>query len=418
MNSLLSGVSAKIRRYAIGLGIIILAIVLFVFLKATKPVQPGVEIQQKVWPVNAITVSPSSVAPIQVLYGTIESSALVTASSPVSGVVESVWISEGETIFEGQKLIKLSDADIELPYELAKADVADMEAQLNLQDLAYSANREKLAHEKDVLEIKRKEVQRNRDLIKKQLISQATLDNANEALVKQEYAVVGAELSVKENKAKVDQLKARLEKARINLEQARINLSRGVVVAPYPGRIASLQVSEGDRVAVNAPMISYYAYDSLELRAKIPASQLKRVYLALENHQPLSARFDMDEYSFELPFKRLAGESSTSGVDAFFKIPAELKITRPGDLLKVQLQGEPVSNAFAVPYAALYGSDRIYQVTDQTLQAVNVEFIGDTIVNGQQWALLTGDLPQNAVIAITHLPNAISGLKVAVTESE
>ncbi len=418
MNAATSGIKGKFKKYAIGLGIIFAAIAVFSVLKSTKPKQAAVEIKQKVWPVDVIAVRPGKVAPVQVLYGTIESNSMVTAAAPVSGVIDDVMVKEGEQVFEGQKLLQLAKADIELPYQLAKADVADTQAQLQLQDLAYAANRERLAHEKNVLDIKRKDLQRNKDLIKKELISKSALDNAREALVRQEFAVVGAELSVKENKTKVDQLSARLQKARVNLEQAEINRSRGIVVAPYSGRIAAVSVAKGDRVGVNAPLISYYAFDSLELRAKIPASQLKRIYMALEQHEKISASLSLDDKQFSLPFKRLAGKSSTSGVDAFFQIPSALKIMRPGDLLKVQLTGREIDNTFSLPYSAMYGSDRIYIVKDESLQSVAVTYVGDTVVNGEQWALVSGNVEPDTAVAVTHLPNAISGLKVVVTEAQ
>ena len=409
--------SAQLKKGYAVVAILLVMVVVVILLVMTKPEQPAIESKQKIWPIEAIKVDVGKMAPVQTLYGTVESNEMVTAASPVSGVVDMVWVKEGDAITIGQKLVALAPADIELPYQIAKADVADTQAQIKLQDLAYQANKKRLDHEQKVLEIKRKDVSRNEDLIKKDLISKSTLDKSKEALVRQEFAVVGAELSVQENKAKVDQLKARLQKAKANLEQAKLNRQRGVVEAPYAGRIAKVLVAKGDRVTTNSSLISFYSLDSLELRAKIPVNQLKMVYQSVQQNIPVSALFTIDGEVFDLPLKRLAGESSTSGVDAFFEIPTELKIIRPGDLLKVQLKGQVVENTFAVPYSALYGSDRIYTVEDGTLQLVKVELLGETLVDGQVWALLQGDLAQGAMVATTHLPNAISGLKVNVMES-
>lgn len=409
--------SAQLKKGYAVVAILLVMVVVVILLVMTKPEQPAIESKQKIWPIEAIKVDVGKMAPVQTLYGTVESNEMVTAASPVSGVVDMVWVKEGDAITIGQKLVALAPADIELPYQIAKADVADTQAQIKLQDLAYQANKKRLDHEQKVLEIKRKDVSRNEDLIKKDLISKSTLDKSKEALVRQEFAVVGAELSVQENKVKVDQLKARLQKAKANLEQAKLNRQRGVVEAPYAGRIAKVLVAKGDRVTTNSSLISFYSLDSLELRAKIPVNQLKMVYQSVQQNIPVSALFTIDGEVFDLPLKRLAGESSTSGVDAFFEIPTELKIIRPGDLLKVQLKGQVVENTFAVPYSALYGSDRIYTVEDGTLQLVKVELLGETLVDGQVWALLQGDLAQGAMVATTHLPNAISGLKVNVMES-
>ena len=405
--------SSFVKKRLTGIIIIIAAIAIFVVLKLSRQEQPVAEIKQKVWPIETLAIKLDSLAPVYTLYGTVESHSLVTVSAPVSGVMDSVPVKEGDEFESGQLLAAISDADLDIPFQVAQADVADSEAQLKLQDLSYQANLERLQHEKEVLKIKQQDVKRNRDLIQKKLTSQSALDKAKEALTRQEFTVVGAELSVEENKAKVAQLQARVEKARANFQQAEINRSRGVVKVPYPGRIADVHVAPGDRVGVNTPMISYYATDSLELRARIPVAQKPMVYRALRDNQQLIARYYGNQNTFELKLSRVDGQASPSGVDAFFEIPASLAVLRPGDLLEVQLSGQTVDNSFALPYSAIYGSERIYMVENGELKAIAVTVLGDTLVNGKLWALVKADLPSATVIATTHLSNAISGLKVS-----
>jgi len=399
-----------------GLAIILLAVVIFMFLKMTRPQQPAIEIKQKIWPIMTMQIKLSNHAPVYTLYGTVESNSLVTAAAPVAGVIEALPVKEGDEIVEGQLLVSLAAADIELPYDIAKADVADTSAQLNLQDLNYQANEQRLRQEQEVLKLKQQEVKRNRELLRKKLQSQSSLDQSIEALTRQEFSVVGAELSVQENRAKVEQFKARLAKAEANLKQAEINRIRGVVYAPYDGRVADVHVAQGDRVGINSAMVSYYAIESLELRAKIPVGQTAMVYQAMQSGEALAGQFMYNDLAYDLPLQRLDGQATASGVDAFFDIPESLKMLRPGDLLTVQLPGSRVEGSFAVPYSAVYGSDRIYQVEDDQLKAVTVQLLGDTLLNGESWALVKGDIADNAMIATTHLPNAITGLKVSVME--
>jgi multidrug efflux pump subunit AcrA (membrane-fusion protein) len=404
------------RKGLMPLLIVLGAIALFAILKMTKPAQPPVQVQQKVWPVTAMTVQAETLAPVISLYGTVESNALVTAAAPVAGVVASLPVKEGQAFQKGDPLVALAQADIELPYQIAKADVADTEAELRIQGLLYEANRKRLDKEKRVLKIKQDDVKRNGQLIKKDLVSKSTLDASKEAMVRQEYTVVGAQLAVEENKAKVAQLEARLEKAKANLAQAEINRERGNVIAPYDGRIAKVSVAEGDRVAANAAMVSYYGLDSLELRAKIPGFQLDKVYDAIEDGVTLAAELKLNGHAYKLPLKRLAGEATPSGLDAFFAVPATAKTARPGDLWQVNLYGQPVPNVMAVPYSALYGADRVYIVVDGQLKSVTIQNVGEVMMDGQVWAMVRGDLPDGAQVATTHLPNAINGLKVSVVE--
>ncbi len=404
------------RKGVVPLLIVLGAVALFAILKMTKPAQPPVQVQEKVWPVTAMTAQSESLAPVISLFGTVESNALVTAAAPVAGVVASLPVKEGQSFQKGDSLVALAEADIELPYQIAKADVADTEAELRIQGLLYEANRKRLDKEKRVLKIKQNDVERNVELIKKDLASKSTVEKTKEALVRQEYTVVGAQLAVEENKAKVAQLKARLEKAQANLAQAEVNRERGRLVAPYNGRVAKVSVSEGDRVAANSPMVSFYGLDTLELRAKIPGFELDKVYDALEDGVTLEAELKLNGQVYKLPLKRLAGEATPSGLDAFFAVPTTVKTARPGDLWQVNLYGRPVPNVMAVPYSAVYGADRIYTIVDNKLKSMTIENLGEVMVDGHVWAMIRGDFPDNTQVAITHLPNAINGLKVLVVE--
>ncbi|QBZ82227.1 Macrolide export protein MacA [Hydrogenovibrio crunogenus] len=412
----LTGLTKRLKPAMVPILILVGVVGIFIFLKATKPTQPPVQIQQKVWPIKVLGIQKQSLSRVQTLYGKVESFRLVDVSAPVAGVVSDLPVKAGDNFEKGMKLVALADSDLELPYQIAKADVADTQAQLNLEKLAYDANQKRLEFEKKVLALKERDVERNTQLLKKDLAAKSVLDQSKEALVRQQYVVVGAKLSVQEHKVKVSQLQARLQKSQSNFEQAKINLERGRIIAPYDGRIAQVSVAQGNRVNTGAKLLSYYALDSLELRAQIPTQQLKTVYEGLQSGDTLYARLERHNQQFKLPLKRLAGEAKTSGVDAFFALPDALKVLRPGELLQVDFYGERLTDVFAVPYSALYGADRIYVVEQGLLHMKHVENLGETRIDGQPMVLLRGDVSDGAQVMITHLPNAISGLKVSVME--
>lgn len=412
----LTGLTKRLKPAMVPILILVGVVGIFIFLKATKPTQPPVQIQQKVWPIKVLGIQKQSLSRVQTLYGKVESFRLVDVSAPVAGVVSDLPVKAGDNFEKGTKLVALADSDLELPYQIAKADVADTQAQLNLEKLAYDANQKRLEFEKKVLALKKRDVERNTQLLKKDLAAKSVLDQSKEALVRQQYVVVGAKLSVQEHKVKVSQLQARLQKSQSNFEQAKINLDRGRIIAPYDGRIAQVSVAQGNRVNTGAKLLSYYALDSLELRAQIPTQQLKTVYEGLQSGDTLYARLERHDQQFKLPLKRLAGEAKTSGVDAFFALPDALKVLRPGELLQVDFYGERLTDVFAVPYSALYGADRIYVVEQDMLHMKHVKNLGETRIDGQSMVLVRGDITEGAQVMTTHLPNAISGLKVSVME--
>lgn len=403
----------KVKRVAVPLLIIVVAIAAFMYMKSTKPKQPPVEVKEKVWLVESMPARFEAQAAAQRLYGEVESSALVAASAPIAALVSQVWVKEGQAFKAGDKLLSLDTEDLQIPLQQARAEVADMEAQLRLERLAYQANKEKLDHERKVLEFKRADVARVQELLKKKLTSQTALEQAKEALTRQEYTVVGAELAVQEHELKAQQNQARLDKAQAALQQARLNLARGEVVAPYDGRVASVKVSVGDRVNAGVVLLEYYGLQSLELRAKLPVASFQEVNQRLQAGEPIQAVYRQSaDGQVVLRADRLAGLASTSGVDLFFSIPDSLRYLRPGDLLQVDLQGKTYEQALALPYSAIYGNDRIYVIADGRLQAKQVVLLGEKMVDGALWALVKADVAEGTSINLTHLPNAVSGLKV------
>ena len=403
----------KITKRVLPLLIIAAAVAIFMSLTASKPEQAPVPVQEKVWMVTYMEAKYETLSPMQRLYGQVESDKPVSMSAPMGGVIGEMSVKEGQQVKKGEAIVALDLQDLAIPLQQAKADYAEAGAQLKLEKLAYQANIERLAHEKRILEFKKSDVVRVTQLLKKDLTSTQALEQAKEALVKQEYVVVGSELSVEEHQLKTKQNEARLAKAEAAMQLAELNYQRGVVVAPYDGRIAKVLVSEGERVSTGTVMVEFYGLDSLELRARLPVRDFFRLDQRLRSGQVVQA-FLNEENLPEVPLKldRMAGEATASGIDLFFTVPQALLSIRPGDLLEVELQGSTIEQAVAVPYSALYGSDRLYLIEDERLKAVTVKVLGDLMVDGKLWALLSPTFPNGSQVSITHLPNAVTGLKV------
>lgn len=408
--------SKNIKKWLYPLLIIAGAIGVFILLKATKPAQPPVEIKQKNWAVQAQTLQLQTLAPMQTLYGRLESSQMVTVVAPVSGVIERLPLKSGDSFEPGTLMVAMAETDLTLPLTIAQADVDDIAEQLRLEKLAFDNDRKRLAFEKRLMAISSREVERSGQLLKKDLASQAALDQTKAALIRQEQIVAAAELTVAQHQAKQDQLEARLEKAKANLRQRQVNIERGRLKASFSGRVAEVLVAEGSHVPMGATLIRFYPLDSLELRAKLPSTVLHAVYQSLQSNQIMFAELEMQGQHYQLPLSRLAGQSDTSGVDAFFELPSSLGVLRPGEMLDVNFFLSPIQDVFAVPLTAVYGRDRVYVIEQGQLQMRHIKVVGETLINGTTHAILQGDLRPGELLLTTHLPNAMTGLSVMVIE--
>ncbi len=193
-------------------------------------------------------------------------------------------------------------------------------------------------------------------------------------------------------------------------------MTRSKVSAPFDAIISEVEVAAGDRVSLGQMLISMFPVNSLEIRAHLPINYIKSVQLAIAEGQKLDASVaDRDDLG-RFTVIRLAGEAEATGIDVYFAIGAVPAQLRPGELLPLRLKLPLESGVFAVPYQAIYGNSRIYRVAEGRLQAVDVSSIGQAkTANGQIRVLIRSDeIASGDLIAVTHLPNAVSGLKVKV----
>ena len=434
---------SKFKSYLWAVVILLFAVGVFIYLKATKPHQPSVAVKEKVWPVEVVPIVFKAWQPVVPLYGQVEAPQQVKVVASVAGVVAQLPVKEGQWVEKGQLLVALHKADRQLPVDKAQAQLEQAQAQLRLQQAATEANQAQLQQAQAILQLKQEAVARTKQLIRKNLASQAQLDQAKEAVVRQQQAVTQAQLGVTQQQARLDQLNAQVSSAKAALSQAQLNAERAYVVASDQLRVTKVQVAEGDFVNPHAPLLSYYRPDQLEVRASLPVSLFERVYPYWRAGGTLvgERRSDDAEGGVALQLVRFAAQAQTGTVEAFFKpvwnltsqdvqksaknakIPSPALL--PGALWHFNLVLPAVKGSFAVPYTALYGMDRIYWLDKGRLKALTVQLLGDVMVEvagkKQKWALLKPKSVEvqaaslvGAQVMVTHLPNALEGLKVQV----
>jgi hypothetical protein len=88
--------------------------------------------------------------------------------------------------------------------------------------------------------------------------------------------------------------------------------------------------------------------------------------------------------------------------------------------MPVTLERAARGNTVAIPFSALYGADSVYLLSSAgRMQRARIERIGEARgSNGERRLLVSGKaLVAGAQLITTHLPNAITGLKVDVADS-
>ena len=391
----------------------------FSYLKASRPDRPQPKPKEKVWQVTVIEAAHQAIAPSLTLYGETETPALLQAASPGAGLVTEILVRKGDRVRKGQRLLALDPRDFELAVEQAQADVLDLEAQLADLELRHRANQASLRKERRLLELAKADLSRAERLRKQNLNSESALDTARDTLGRQELALISRQSDVKRYAASRSQLEARLQRNQALLAEAKLALERSQVLAPFDGVVARVSVAVGDRVQIANVLLSLYPIDQLEVRARIPVRYQAEIQNALLAGETLTAQAEMAGYSVELVLDRLAGEADPSGIDGLFSVTQGADRLRLGNLLKLHLQRPIQSDLVPIPFKAIYGNNRIYLLKQGRMQGLDVETVGQYVPADAPPALLirSPEIQPGDKIISTHLPNAVSGLKVKVVQS-
>ena len=386
---------------------------------ASKPKPKPVTVAERAWLVAAETVAARRYRPGVTLYGRIESLWSSQLTAGVAADVREVAVVEGDRVAKGQVLVRLDDRDARLQLLQREAELRQAEARIAAEQLRHEANLETLPRERQLLALTRGEVARLQDLVTKKVGAQSQLDTARQAAEKQAIALSARQQAVDEHPSRLAEVEGVRARAAALRDQAILEVERCEVRAPFNGRIVEVMVSPGRRTRVGDPLIDLFDTDALVLRAQLPARHLPVVRAARAAGEPLIVHGEIDGVSISGELRSLAGEatSGTGGVDGLFTVTTGADEVSQGRFVRLELALPETGGLVALPHEALYGTDRIYTIDEQSrMRPQRVERVGEwRDPDGDIRVLVRAvDLPDGARVVTTQLPAALDGLLVRV----
>ncbi len=346
------------------IAIIALGIGGFLALRATTPETAAPRPAEKEWLVAVEPVAVGTQAPTLELFGRVESPRDARLSAAIEADVVEVGVLEGERVLKGQLLVRLDDRDARLLVAQREADVADIEAQIASELRRHTADREAYRHEQALLALAQRAVERAERLASTRVGAESSVDDARRALESQALALTTRRQAIDDHASRYKRLQAQLGRARAARDQARQDLERTGIRSPFTARITAIHVAQGDHVRDGDALIELFDIGLVEVRAQIPSRYLTTVRRALERGERLAAITIVDDEARTLTLDRLAArvERGSGGVDAFFRLDDRTRSLELGRSVSLELTLPPVSGVVAVPFAAIYGVDRVYKL--------------------------------------------------------
>ena len=388
---------------------------LFRHFHATK-VEPD-PIQSRLRPpvVAAMVVKPQSLAPELTLFGRIEAPNNSVLSAGIAADVMEVTVREGNFVPAGNVVVRLDDADAALEILQRKASVAEIDAQIESDRRSYTADREALEREQEMLALMQKAVARARALARTSAGTQATLDDALHQEQQLLLAITQRRRNIDDHSARMKLWKARLDNAEAALSRAEHDYSRTRIRAPYSGRVIEVLVSPGDRVTPGIPLVRMYDHLLLEVRAQVPRRYVPLLRESIEQGREIVAILQNDRGEFRLMLDRLAAAVTRGqgGVDAFFRA-GQGTLPALGSTVELALELPSLDGVVAIPPDALYGDDRVYRIVGGRLESRAVTRLGlrRDAEGGRQLLLDGAAFEEGDLVMVSRLPQAINGLEV------
>ena len=407
----------RVPKLIVPLLVLGVGIIVFAGLKLTAQVPDPLRPQDRSPLVSVQVVAKTTASPTIRIFGRVEAPAMSVLTAGVVADIIEVHVLEGNAVRLGQEMIVMDDTDAGLEILQRKAELAEIQAQMEGDQVKLRADRVALEAEERLLALARKAVQRADRLVRSKAGSEAFLDQARQDEQRQLLAITQRRQSIDEFASRKLQLQARHDKAAAVLKRAERARERTRVKAPFDGRVTAVMVAKGDRATSNTRLLQLYDESRLELRAQVPSAYLPVLRQALDASQPLRAEAVVNGTRIRLSLHRLSAsvDQGQGGIDAFFRAD-HARLPVPGGTLEVNLKLPPMEKVIVLSADALYGRDRVYRVHNNTLQSRTISRLGQLIdEQGRQMLIVAGDgFEPGDQILNSRLPQAVSGLKVQV----
>ncbi len=334
-------------------------------IKGEKPAEPERRVNVRVRAAQRLRV-----APYLESTGTLRADREVTVSSEVEGIIQSIFVDEGDVVSRGQLLAEIRDTDYRL--DLTRAEAALKQAEASLANA-------------------RSEYARKGALY------------AEELITKQQYDDVTTRLALAE---------AELARAQATAAIARERLARTRIHSPLNGAVKEKKVNAGDYVRNSVPMMQLIKTDPLKLVFTVAEKDIALLKIG----QTVSFTVDAaGETAFtgrvSLLYPHL--EERTRTLQAEAVVPNTDRSLRPGQFARVRIQTGKPYDAVVIPVTSLlYDGQtvRVFVAQGDTAR----ERIIQTGGRFGEVVEVTGGLSEGEQVVVVGQSNLSEGVKLHV----
>lgn len=374
--------------------------------------------QERIWAVRTVPAVFTANRPDLVLYGETIAGRRLELRSLVAGEVINVSSSlrEGASVDAGTQLFSIDPFQYEGAVDEARANLDEAQARLNEIEARIALEGDALKRANDQLALAKRDLERAEALLKRNNLSQKSVDDRALIVSQREQSVDQRENNLRIEGARADQQRAVITRLSWRLRKAERDMENTRIKAPFDAYIRNVSVEIGRVVSANDVVATLLDRNWLEVKVTLSDQQYGRIAA----HQGDFAgrrvkvrwRVGTDVIEYFGTVERVAAEidSQSGGVEIYARIdPSETDVLlRAGAFVEVIAEDIEYENTVSLPETALYGSDLVYVVIDDRLKARKVEQLGRDGGN----ILVTGTLQEGERVVVTRISEIGEGLSV------
>jgi HlyD family secretion protein len=241
----------------------------------------------------------------------------VKISSDVSGEIVELYVEEGDSVLQGQQLVKIDPEAYLSAVEQGEANVNNAKAQLATSRAQIEnsiAQREQLRAQ---LRQAEQLHQRNTKLKNDGVISDTEFEESLANIESLNANINAAEASIRSSQESTKAAEYTVQSAAAQLKELRTNLRRTSIKAPTAGIITSLMVEEGERVVGTAQMagtemMRVSNLDVMEVRVEVSENDILKVELNDEVEIEVDAYLDKTFRGYVYEIANSASNTTTT----------------------------------------------------------------------------------------------------------
>lgn len=223
---------------------------------------------------------------------------------------------------------------------------------------------------------------------------------------------------------------AQVESAQSQLKKARRDLKKTNITAPFEGIVLEEYVDPGQIVAPGVTVARIAGTKQFWVQVSVPVAELDRLVVpGMSTDAPTgsAAHVVMEpapgvRVEREAYVGRLLGSVDARGRMAQLLLVVEdpLQLTRPiaerslpllmGSYVEVEIEGQPIADAVAIPIEALKDGNRVWVVEDGVLRLRDVEVAW----RETEHVLVRSGLAKDDLIVVSPIPTATEGMPATI----